>query len=305
MSSNGTGGVGIERVGARQVLLRVGEGAVRLVAAERVEQVAGQQRPHRALGASVRTAESQHLRQPPALDQPVRAGLADDAERGGLPRLGQRERVGVQGGRVGRAGQQQTRHLQRRSGLLGRGAGDAGEQGRDRCGFGGHPGGGEHRGGAPEAVAHHPELGRVDADLAGPEAHARDDVEGGAEVEREVEHRGRQAALGVGGAGHDAPGRQVFEEARVARGAGKPVVAEGHAGQVETRFGGVHHARQSGEGQVAPQYPVRTTALQGGDELADAGHASTLAHRNGRLCRQNRPQTSTSMTPNRHNIAYI
>ena len=38
------------------------------------------------------------------------------------------------------------------------------------------------------------------------------------------------------------------------------------------------HPWQTGEGQVTAQNSMRTTAAEGCDELADAGHSSTLAH---------------------------
>ena len=53
--------------------------------------------------------------------------------------------------------------------------------------------------------------------------------------------------------------------------------AERDAGQVQPRFWRVHHPRQTGKGQVTPQDLVRSTAAEGGDKLADAGHPSTLA----------------------------
>ena len=65
-----------------------------------------------------------------ALDQPAGLGLADDAQRGRVPHVGQRQRVGVQRFRVSRRGQDQARDLQRRGGLLGRGTGDRREKRR-------------------------------------------------------------------------------------------------------------------------------------------------------------------------------
>ena len=154
--------------------------------------------------------------------------------------------------------------------------------GKQRCHRGGlvrHAGRGEHGGRAAETVADDAELGRVDADLAGPEANTGHDVEGGTEIEGQVEHRRRQAPFGVGGAGHDAPRRQMFEQARIAGGLGEPVVTERDPGQIQPRLRGVHHPRHTGEGQVTTQNPMRATAAEGCDELAGAGHASTLAHR--------------------------
>ena len=127
-------------------------------------------------------------------------------------------------------------------------------------------------------VAHHAELGRMHADVAGSQAHTGQDVERGAEVEGEVQHRRRQAPLGVRSPGHDAPRRQMLQQTRITRGTGEPVAAESHGGQIEPRFRGVHHSWQTGEGQVTAQNSMRTTAAEGCDELTDVGHPSTLAH---------------------------
>jgi hypothetical protein len=55
-------------------------------------------------------------------------------------------------------------------------------------------------------------------------------------------------------------------------------VTESHGGQIEPGFRRVDDSWQTGEGQVTAQNSMRTTAAEGCDELADAGHSSTLAH---------------------------
>jgi len=52
----------------------------------------------------------------------------------------------------------------------------------------GIPAAAKHGGRGPKPWAHDPELGRVHADVARPEAHARHDVEGGAEIGGQIEH---------------------------------------------------------------------------------------------------------------------
>ena len=69
----------------------------------------------------------------------------------------------------------------------------------------------------------------------------------------------------------------MLQQTRIAGGTGQPVVAESDAGQVQPRFWRVHHPWQSGKGQVTAQDLMRSTAAEGGDKLADAGHPSTLA----------------------------
>ena len=115
------------------------------------------------------------------------------------------------------------------------------------------------------------------ADLAGPEAHTRHDVQRGTEIKGQVQHRRSQASLRVGSPGHDAPRRQMLQQTRITVSTGEPVVTERDPGQIQPRFRGVHHSWQAGEGQITTQNPVRTATGEGGDELADAGHPLTLA----------------------------
>jgi hypothetical protein len=69
----------------------------------------------------VRAGQPDHLRQPPALDQSTGFGLADDAQRRGVPGGGERQRIGVERLGIARRGQDQARDLQRGGRLLGRG----------------------------------------------------------------------------------------------------------------------------------------------------------------------------------------
>lgn len=62
-----------------QLQVWIGEPAISLVAAERVQQVPGQQRPDRTLRPAVWAWEPQHLRQSSALNQTTGSGFADDA----------------------------------------------------------------------------------------------------------------------------------------------------------------------------------------------------------------------------------
>ena len=105
-----------------------------------------------------------------------------------------------------------------------------------------------------------------------------DDVERGTQVERQVEHRRRDPGLGVRRRGDDAPRRKVFQRAVIAIGAGQPVVAECHAGQVHPGLGGVDDARQAGKGQVTAQNAVRAPSGQRSEELLRLGHPMTVAH---------------------------
>lgn len=69
----------VDRVRLGQLQVWIGEPAISLVAAERVQQVPGQQRPDRTLRPAVWAWEPQHLRQSSALNQTTGSGFADDA----------------------------------------------------------------------------------------------------------------------------------------------------------------------------------------------------------------------------------
>ena len=87
-------------------------------------------------------------------------------------------------------------------------------------------------------------------------------------------------------------------------------MTERDAGQVQTRLPACTPPRQAGKSQVTTQNVVRSTAAEGGDELADAGHPSTLASGcelaalsvcPGRQFRPN-PALSAHSTPSQHAI---
>ena len=137
-----------------------------------------------------------------------------------------------------------------RSRLLRRGSGHRRKQRHGGSHFGGHAGSGEHRRRSAEAVAHHAELRGMHADLTGSQPHARHDIQGDTQVKRQIHDRRHESALGVRRSSHDAPGRQVLQQAPVVARAGQPVVAEGDSGQVQSGFRGVHDTGQTGKGQV-------------------------------------------------------
>ena len=141
------------------------------------------------------------------------------AQRRGLPGPGQLDGVGPQRHRITRVGEDQAGHPQRRRGLFGGRLGDRREQRGGGLDPAGHARRGEHGGRTAETVTDDAQLGGVHADLAGSQPHAGDDVERRAQVEGQVQHRRRDAGLGVRGRGDDAPRRQVLQRARVPVGA--------------------------------------------------------------------------------------
>ena len=218
------------------------------------------------------------LRQPPALDQAAGFGFADDAQRGRIhaPESARALEFSVFGSPGAVRIKPGTFSVA--AGCSAGGLVTVGNSAAAAASLVGMPAAANTAAEPPKPWPDHAELGGVHADVARPQTHTRHDVEGGAQVEGQVEHRRREAPLGVGGAGHDAPRRQMLQQTRIAGGTGEPVVTERDAGQIQPGFRRVHHAWQSGKGQVTTQNPVRATAAEGGDELADAGHPSTLAH---------------------------
>ena len=109
-----------------------------------------------------------------------------------LPHPRQLDRVGPQRHRIAGRGEHQTGNLQRRRGLLRGRLGDRREQRHDGLRLGGHAAAANTAADAAETVADDAELGRVHADLSRAQSHPGDDVQRGAQVERQIEHRRRQ-----------------------------------------------------------------------------------------------------------------